>query len=46
MRTVSRCPLSQEALDGIAVLHINQINGIKRGERGMTRGMLFKLADA
>jgi hypothetical protein len=33
MWTVSRCSWSQDALEGIAVPHTNQIGGINRGER-------------
>lgn len=40
------CHLLQEALDGIGALHTSHIGGIERGERNVTLGMLFELADA
>lgn len=42
----SAVPLSQEALDGIAVLHINQLVGSSAAGRNMSLGTLFNLTEA
>lgn len=46
MRTLSRFPLSQEALDGITVLRTNHIGEIERVVHNVTLETLFKLANA